>query len=59
LCAGEVIAIVTITARGLASDIDLQFRSASVHHFGAERRLTRIHICADVNVARAAVGLDA
>jgi ketosteroid isomerase-like protein len=55
----QVIAIVTINARGRASDIDLQFRSASVHHFGADHRLTRIRIYPDVNEALAAVGLEA
>jgi SnoaL-like protein len=57
--ANQVIAIVTINARGRASDIDLQFRSASVHHFGADHRLTRIRIYPDVNEALAAVGLEA
>jgi hypothetical protein len=53
----EVLAIVTVNARGRASDISLEFPSAIVHHFGHDHRVQRIRIYPDVNEALEAVGL--
>jgi len=53
----QVIAIGTVNARGRASDIALQFASATVHRFGSDHRVTRMRIYPDVNEALEAVGL--
>jgi hypothetical protein len=52
----QVIAIVSVNARGRASDIALQFPSAIVHHFGNDHRVKRVRIYPDVNEALEAVG---
>ncbi len=54
----QVIAIVTIDARGRASDVALNFPSASVIEFGTDDRVTRVRIYPDVNEALKAVGLE-
>jgi hypothetical protein len=53
----QVIAIGSVNARGRASDVALQFPSATVHDFGSDDRVTRMHIYPDVNEALKAVGL--
>jgi hypothetical protein len=53
----QVIAFVTVNARGRASDIALQFASASVAEFASDDRVTRVRIYPDVNEALKAVGL--
>jgi hypothetical protein len=54
----QVIAIVSVNARGRASDIPLQFPSAIVHQFGKDHRVKRIRIYPDVNEALEALGLN-
>ena len=53
----QVIAIVTVNARGRVSDIALQFPSAIVHDFGNDHRVTRMRIYPDVDEALEAAGL--
>jgi SnoaL-like domain len=55
----QVIAIGTVNARGRASDIALQLPAASVHDFGSDDRVTRMHIYPTVEEAFKAVGLEA
>lgn len=52
----QVIVIVTIEARGRASDVALRFRSGSIVDFGSDDRVTRMRIYADVDEALRAVG---
>jgi hypothetical protein len=52
----QVIAIVTVDARGRASDVTLRFRSASVIDFGSDDRVMRLRIYRDVDEALKAVG---
>lgn len=54
----QVIAIGTVNARGRASDVALQFSSATVHDFGSDDRVMRMHIYADVGEGLKAVGLS-
>ncbi len=54
----QVVSIGTVDARGRSSGIPLQFRSATVLDFGANRLITRVRIYADVDEALRAVGLE-
>src|SRR5436190_3522882 len=54
----QVIAVVTVTARGRASDISLQFSSAGVFKFASDHRITRARIYPGVKEALKAVGLE-
>jgi SnoaL-like domain len=54
----QVITIATVDARGRASDITLQFRSASVFDFGSDDRIACVRIYLDVDEALKAVGLE-
>jgi hypothetical protein len=57
-CLGDrVIAIGTVKARGRASDVTLEFSTATVCDFGADDRVVHIRIYADVGDALKAVGL--
>jgi hypothetical protein len=53
-----VVAIGKVNARGRSSNIDLEFRTAIVVHFGADDRITRARIYATVDDALKAVGLE-
>jgi SnoaL-like domain len=53
--AGQVIAVVTVQARGRASDVPLQFSAASLHTFAPDNRVTRVRIYRDVSEALEAV----
>jgi hypothetical protein len=54
----RVVAIVTISGRGRASDAPLEFDSAAVFDFGTDQRVKRAHIYSDVQQALKAVGLE-
>jgi len=54
----QVIAVGSVSGRGHASGIALQFPSAVVFDFGSDHRITRAHIYPDVNEALEAVGLE-
>jgi SnoaL-like domain len=54
----RVLAIGKVSARGRASDIALEFRSALVGSFGTDRRVTRARIYADIDDALADLGLE-
>lgn len=54
----QVITIVTVEARGRASDVMLRFRSASVFDFGSDDRVTRLRIYSDVDEALKSMGLQ-
>ena len=53
-----VIAISTVNARGRASDVALQFQTATVFSFGGDHRIVRVHIYPLVEEALKAVGLE-
>ena len=53
----QVIAFVTVNARGRTSDIALHFASASVAQVGSDHRVTRVRIYPNVTDALKAVGL--
>ncbi len=53
-----VIAISTVNARGRASDVALQFSTATVFSFGGDHRIVRVHIYLHVEEALKAVGLE-
>jgi hypothetical protein len=56
--AKRVLAIVTVTGRGRASGVALNFASASVFDFGSDHRVTRMHIYAERADAVKALGLE-
>ena len=57
LVADRVLAMVTVAGRGRASDLALDFQSASVFDFGSDHRVTHMRIYRDVDEALKAVGL--
>jgi ketosteroid isomerase-like protein len=56
--AHRVLALVTVTGRGRASGVTLQFPSASIFDFARDGRITRMHIYPDRAEALRAVGLE-
>ena len=54
----QVLTIVTVEARGRASDITLQFPAAGVFDFASDHRIIHVRIHTDVREARKAVGLE-
>jgi ketosteroid isomerase-like protein len=54
----RVIVISAVRARGRASGVALEFRSAAVLSFAADTRLLRVRIYAEVQEALRAVGLE-
>jgi hypothetical protein len=55
---GQVIAMVTVTARGRGSDIAMRLPQAGVLDFASDRRVTRIRIYSAVTEALKVVGLE-
>ena len=54
----QVLIIAAVNARGRASDVALQFPTASVFSFGADHRIRRAHIYLQVEEALKAAGLQ-
>jgi hypothetical protein len=54
----QVMAMVTVTARGRGSDIAMQLPQAGVLDFSSDHRVTRIRIYSDVTEALKVVGLE-
>ena len=53
-----MILISTVDARGRVSELTMSFPAACVLDFGADRRITRIHIYSDVGEALESMGLE-
>ena len=55
---GRAVSLATISARGRASEVSLQFPAAAVFDFNSDARVTRIRIYLEVADALRAVGLE-